>query len=81
MGTVGCDKDRFTVQLSIAKDGTKLPPYVISKGAAFNGTREYHADAVACELKNRLCDSNVNEHPPEDKICLTCNDTGVPIVF
>ena len=30
--TGGREKDRFTCQLSIAKDGTKLPPFIIWKG-------------------------------------------------
>ena len=76
VGTGGGDKDRFTVQLSIAKDGTKLPPCLISKGAAFNRTREHHRNTVACELTNRTCDAHGNEHLPGDQMCLTCNDAG-----
>ena len=45
------DKDQFMVRLSIAKDGTKLLPCIMFKGAAFNGTRKYHRNTVACELK------------------------------
>ena len=33
------NKHRFAAKLSIAKDRTKLPPYFVLKGAAFNGTR------------------------------------------
>ena len=53
-----------------------MPPHIIFKGDAFNGTIEYRENTVACELKNLLCDAHGNEYPPGDKICLTCNDTG-----
>ena len=76
VGTCGGDKDQFTVQFPIAKDGTKLPPCVTFKGDELNGTIEHRANTVARELKNRLCDAHGNEHPPEDITCLTCNDAG-----
>ena len=71
----GGDKDRFTVQLSVTKSGKKLKLYIIFKGAAFNGVREYRQNMVAYELLNRLEDNYGNSYPPEDKIHLTCNET------
>ena len=76
MGRGGDYKDRFTVQLPIAKDGTKLPPYLIFKGAVLNGTRECCENTFSHELKNSSCDVHGNEHPPGDKTCLNCNDAG-----
>ena len=76
VGTGGGDKDRFTVQLSVTKSGKKLKPYLIFKGAAFNGAREYRRNTVAYELLNRLDDKYGNSYPPEEKMHLTCNETG-----
>ena len=41
IGTGGREKNHFTVQLTVAKDGTKLKLYLIFKGKPFNGAREY----------------------------------------
>ena len=60
VGTGGSEKDRFTVQLSITKEGTKLIPCVIFKGAQFNGIREHRHTTVANEKHERLEDSNGN---------------------
>ena len=76
IGLGGGEKDRFIVQLTVAKDGTKLKPYLIFKGASFNGTREYRRRTVAHELFNRLEDNAGNSYPPEEKIYLTCNESG-----
>ena len=39
VGTGGSKKYRFTVQLSIAKNGTKLTPHMMFKGSLFDGIR------------------------------------------
>ena len=70
VGTRGGDKARFTAQLSIAKDGTKMQSCTMLKDAAFDGTRE-HRENLVHELKNLLCDAHENKHPPEDRTCLT----------
>ena len=71
--TAGYEKQHFTVQLSILKDGTKLPVYFIFKGAtpATDG-KEPRRNSLAYEFKHRLSDSNDNPYPPEDKAVLTC---------
>ena len=72
----GGEKDRFTVQLSVAKDGTKLKPYLIFKGAAFNGAREHRRRTVAHKLFNCLDDAQGNSYLPAEKIYLICNESG-----
>ena len=72
----GREKDCSIVQLTVAKDGIKLKPYLIFKGAFFNGTREYRRRTVAHKLFNRLEDNARNSYPPEEKIYLTCNESG-----
>ena len=67
----GGEKDCFTMQLTVAKDGTKLKPYVIFKGASFNGAREHRRRTVTHELYHRLEDNAGNFYPPEEKIYLT----------
>ena len=71
--TAGYEKQRFTAQLSILKNGTKLPVYFIFKGATptTDGT-EPRRNSLAYEFKHRLSDSNDNPYPPEDKAVLTC---------
>ena len=74
--TGGGEKDRFTVQLTVSKDETKLKPYLIFKGASFNGKREYRRRTVAYELFNCLDDNLGNSYPPAEKLYLTCNESG-----
>ena len=62
--------------MTVAKDGTKLKPYLIFKGAFFNGTREHRRRTVAHKLFNRLEDNARNSYPLEEKIYLTCNESG-----
>ena len=65
-GQVGAgddEKDRFTVQLSIAKDGTKLIPHVIFKVARFDVIRENLRRIVANKPHARFDDSNGNSRP------------------
>ena len=64
------------MQFSSAKDGTKLIPYFILRGAAFIGTRENRSNIVSNKLKYRLSDSHGNECPPEEKVFMTCNGAG-----
>ena len=40
--TGGKEKDRFTCQLSVAKDGTKLPPFIIWKGKFIYSSLIHH---------------------------------------
>ena len=76
VGTGGGEKDRFAVQLTVAKDGTKLKPCVMFKGASFNGTREHRRRAVSHESLNRLDDDLGNSYPPAEKTHLTRNESG-----
>ena len=47
VGTRGGDRARFTAQLSIAKDGTKMQSCTMLKDAAFDGTREHRENLVS----------------------------------
>ena len=76
LATGGGEKDRFTVQISCCKDGTKLPPFIIFKAKAPDGRREFNSNTVSYELKNRIPDNEGNSYPPPDKVYLTCNDTA-----
>ena len=64
------------MQLTVAKDSTKLKPYAIFKGASFNGTREHRRRTIANELYYRLEDNTGNSYPLEEKIYLTCSESG-----
>ena len=55
-GTGGDEKDRFTVQFSIAKDGTKLTQHATFKGAPFDRNREHHRRTVTNDMHERLDD-------------------------
>ena len=72
----GGEKDRFTMQVTITKNGKKLRPFVIFKAQPANGVRENNRNAFACQLKHRTPDAACDEHPPEDEVFLTCNTTA-----
>ena len=55
------------MQLTAAKDGTKLKPHLTFKGASFNGAREHRRKTVAHELFNRLDDNLGDSYPPAEK--------------
>ena len=76
LATGGGEKDRFTVQITCCKDGTKLPPFIIFKAKPADGRREFATNTVAHELRNREPDNAGNEHPTDEEACLCCNDTA-----
>ena len=74
--TGGGEKDRFTVQLTITKDGKNLRPFIIFKAQPANGVRENNRNTVVCQLKYRTPDVDDNEYPPEDEVFLKCEKTS-----
>ena len=78
VGTGGYEKQRFTVQLSITKDGRKLPVFFIFKGAAPQKGKDgqppppLRANSVSRELAHCLPDKFGNHYPPADKAVLRC---------
>ena len=76
IGTGGTEKERFTAQLTIKKDGSKLPVFFIFKGALAPENGRLRSNTVMHELIHREADSNGNEYPPEDKAVLVCTPTA-----
>ena len=76
IGTGGGEKNCFAVQLTVAKDGTKLKPYVIFKGASFNSIGEHRRRTIAHELFHRLEDNAGNSYPPEEKNIFNIQQVG-----
>lgn len=74
--TGGAEKERFTVQLSCLKDGTKLPIFMIFKGASMPASGRPRRNSVLYELTERLPDNFGNDYPPESKVVLTCSPTA-----
>ena len=56
VGTGSGEKYLFTVQLSMSKYGKKLMPFMMFKGALFEGNREHRRRTVANETHERLDD-------------------------
>lgn len=79
--TGGKEKDRFTVQLSIGKDGKKLIPFVIWKATPVpSGKKCGNRASVTYEIKNRhldeCADRDGNKYPSRDKIYMTVAKTA-----
>eukprot|EP00957_Ditylum_brightwellii_P195002 14857097-Ditylum_brightwellii.AAC.1 len=72
----GADKDRFILQLTYAKDGTKLPLYLIFKGAYPTEVITQRRGSAAYEIQHCLPDNNVNNYPPVEMCVLACSPKG-----
>jgi hypothetical protein len=72
----GAEKDRFTLQLTYAKDGTKFQLYIIFKGASPKEGITQRRGTVAYEIQHRLPDNNGIEYPPVENCILACAPKG-----
>jgi len=63
------------VYLTVVKDSSKLPLYIIFKEILFDNHYKFWANIVAAELLNQFEDVNSNMYLLDNNICLTYNSS------
>ena len=72
VGTAGYEKQHFTAQFTVTKDGEKFPVFFIFKVALPTSDRAPSKNTVAFELKQHKPDSYGNHYLTEEKAVLRC---------